>query len=116
MKGKSGLFAAAMLLASMLGTMSAGATSTPNATYKKAVEVTGCLQQGPVAREYLLKGDDGKTWGINERDMMINNYVGKTVTIAGDQVRPNADERSSGGAQQYLRARDVAVDGENCSR
>jgi hypothetical protein len=66
-------------------------------------EVTGCLEQGSTAKEYLLKASDGTTWGINEADMLMNNYVDHTVTVSGDRVHPTAAERND--AQHFLRAR-----------
>jgi hypothetical protein len=54
--------------------------------------------------------------GINETDMLMNNYVGHTVTIAGDSTRATASERSAGGAQHYLHAYDVVVDSSTCNK
>ncbi len=116
MKSIIRIWIAAMMLVGTVGLTSAHATNASQATYRNPVEVTGCLQQGPVAKEYLLRTGDGTTWGINEADMMINNYVDQTVTVVGDAMRPTAGERTAGGAQHYLRAMDLVVDSESCQK
>ncbi len=114
MKTTIGIWVAAMMFVGTWGITSAHAANASPATYQKPVEITGCLQQGPVAKEYLIRTSDGTTWGINEADMMINNYVHQTVTVVGDAMRPTAGERTAGGAQHYLRAMDLAVESETC--
>jgi hypothetical protein len=115
MKSVIRIWVAAMMLVVSMGLTSAHAANPSQATYKP-VEVTGCLQQGPVAKEYLIQGSDGTTWGINEADMYVNNYVGQTVTVVGDAMRPTADERTDGGPQHYLRAMDLVVESESCQK
>jgi len=107
MKSIIRIWVAAVMFGSTLGVLGAHATNPSQAAYNKTVEVTGCLQQGPVAKEYLMRASDGTTWGVNEADMMINNYVDQTVTVVGDAARPTAEERSDGGAQRYLKALDL---------
>jgi hypothetical protein len=116
MKSIIRIWVAAMMLVGALGLNSAYAANPSRATYRQPVEVTGCLQQGPVAKEYLVRASDGTTWGINEADMYVNNYVGQTVTVVGDAMRPTADERTAGGAQHYLRAMDLVVESESCRK
>jgi len=101
-----------------LGTLGLGsAYAAPSAHHMtKATEITGCLQQGPDAKEYLIQATDGTTWGVNEADMHMNNYVGKTVTVSGDQMRPTAAERTDGGASHYLQARDIVVESQSCQK
>jgi hypothetical protein len=48
--------------------------------------------------------------------MYVNNYVGQTVTVVGDAMRPTADERIDGGAQHYLKAMDLVVESERCQK
>ena len=104
--------ASAVFLVSTLGLSTAYAA--PSAT--EAIEITGCLEQGPVAKEYLLQASDGTTWGVNEADLRMNNYVGRRVTVAGDATHPTAAERTDGGAKHYLRAMDIVVESESCSK
>ncbi len=103
-----------------LGTLGLGSAYAAPASApitRGATEITGCLQQGPDAKEYLIQASDGTKWGVNEdRDMMLNDYVGKTVTIAGDHIRPTAAERTDGGASRYLLARDVVVESQGCQK
>jgi hypothetical protein len=108
--------ASAVFLASTLGLSTAYATPSATHSKTKAIEITGCLEQGPVAKEYLLQASDGTTWGVNEADLRINNYVGRTVTVAGDATHPTAAERMDGGAKQYLRAMDIVLESESCSK
>jgi hypothetical protein len=116
MKNTISMWTTAIMFVGTLGIASAPAASASQTTYRKPVEITGCLQQGPVAKEYMLKASDGTTWGVNEIDMMMNNYVGQTVTVVGDVMRPTSSERTAGGAHQYLRARDLVVESETCQR
>ena len=116
MKSTISMWAATMMFVGALGLTSAHAANPSRATYRQPVEVTGCLQQGPAAKEYLIQASDGTTWGINEADMYVNNYVGQTVTVVGDAMRPTADERTDGGAQHYLRAMDLVVESESCQK
>jgi hypothetical protein len=115
MKNTIVMWATAIMFVGTLGMASAPAASAQT-TYRKPVEITGCLQQGPVAKEYMLKASDGTTWGVNEIDMMMNNYVGQTVTVVGDVMRPSAGERTDGGAHHYLRARDLVVESDTCQK
>jgi hypothetical protein len=116
MKTKIGVWVATMMFVGTLGITSAHAANASQATYRNPVEVTGCLQQGPVAKEYLIRSSDGTTWGVNEADMMMNNYVDQTVTVVGDGMRPTAAERTDGGAQHYVRALDLVVESETCQK
>lgn len=99
-----------------VGVTSVYAANATQATYRKPVEVTGCLEQGPVAKEYLIRGNDGTTWGVNEADMMMNHFVDKKVTVVGDAMRPTADEKIDGGAQHYIKAMDLVLESERCPK
>jgi len=48
--------------------------------------------------------------------MMMNNYLDHSVTIAGNLMRPTADERAAGGAQHFLRAYDLVVESDSCKQ
>jgi len=99
-----------------LGSLAMYAKPASHSTSRTPTEVTGCLEQGPTAKEYLLKASDGTTWGVNETDMLMNDYVDHTVTVSGDITHPNASERSVGGAHHYLRAYDVVVESRTCQK
>jgi len=116
MKRKLAIPAAALLFLGTFGLGSALAAPSTSASQAKPVELTGCLQTGPAAKEYLLHTNDGKTWGINEKDMLMNNYVGKTVTVSGDPAHLTSTERKEGAAQHYLLARDIVVEHQSCQK
>ena len=112
---KIGVWATAIMFAGTLGTFTAQAAPPTKAAKNGAVEVTGCLESGPAAKEYLVRTNDGTTWGVMETDMMMNNYVDHEVTVAGDIIHPTASERSTG-AQHFLRAYDLVVESGNCHK
>jgi hypothetical protein len=116
MKATISLWITTLMFFCTLGTLAAQAAPAPNTVSRQPVEVTGCLEQGPTAKEYLLKTSDGTTWGITETDMLMNNYVDHTVTISGDRMHPTAAERSAGGAQHFLRAFDLVVESGTCNK
>ena len=97
-----------------LGTLALYGAPASHSASRTPTAVTGCLEQGPTAKEYLLKAGDGTTWGINETDMLMNNYVDHTVTVSGDRMHPTATERND--AQHFLRAYDVVVESSNCQK
>jgi hypothetical protein len=108
--------AATIFFVGTLGLIGAYAAPTQTASRKSPVEITGCLQQGPAAKEYLIRTSDGTSWGINEGDLLLNNYLGKSVTVSGDSTHPTASERSAGGAQHFVKAMDVVVESESCQQ
>jgi len=116
MKARISLWITAGMFFCTMGTFSAYATPASNASYKKPIEITGCLEQGPTAKEYLLKTSDGTTWGVIEKDMLMNDYVDRTVTVSGDPLHPTAEERSAGGAHHFVRAYDVVVESSTCQK
>lgn len=114
MKTTIGVWLAAFAVALTLGLAPAYAASSHMA-YGKTIEVTGCLQQGPVAKEYMIHDSNGQTWGVNETEYLyLNHYVGQKVTVTGDVMHPTMTERKDGGAHHYVDARDIVVDSEHC--
>jgi hypothetical protein len=116
MKSTLGICTTTIMFLGSFGLAGAYAAPSETGSHRSPVEITGCLQQGPTAKEYLLQASDGTTWGINETDMLMNGYVGRTVTVAGDATHPNASERTAGGAHRYLMARDIVVENETCQK
>ena len=116
MKANIGIWAAAIMFAGTFGTVTAQATSASKASYRTPVEVTGCLEQGPAAKEYVIRASDGTTWGIRESDMLMNNYVDHEVTVSGDPVHPTASERAAADVHHFIRAYDVAVESNSCHK
>ena len=109
-----GIWTAALALFFTLGLAEAYAAPASHFANGKTVELTGCLKQGPIAKEYMIQNSDGVTWGVNEADLYLNHYVGQDVTIAGSTMRPTTAERKDGGAHHYLEAMDVAVNSQHC--
>ena len=110
------LSTAALLFFVTAALTDAAASTNSSTSGSRAIEVTGCLQPGPVAQEYIVQASDGTSWGINEKDLMLNDYIGKTVTVAGDPARASVEERKSGDASHYLLARDVVVEHRSCQQ
>jgi len=117
MKATISLWIATIMFFGTLGALAAFATPAPNtAAVPGTTEITGCLQPGPTAKEYLLKTSDGTTWGITETDMLMNDYIDHTVTVSGNRMHPTVAEKSAGGAQHFLRAYDIVVDNSTCQK
>src|SRR5215467_3664762 len=98
MKATVSLGITAAMFFGTLGSLALYAKPASHSASRTPTEVTGCLEQGPTAKEYLLKASDGTVWGINESDMLMNNYVDHTVTVSGDVTHPTASERTAGEA------------------
>ncbi len=60
MKRKLSITASALLFLGTAGLSTALAAPAPR---PGTTEVTGCLQSGPVAKEYLIRSSDGTTLG-----------------------------------------------------
>ncbi|MGA9565078.1 MAG: hypothetical protein WBS19_06105 [Candidatus Korobacteraceae bacterium] len=116
MRTKVGIWATAIMFAGSFGIVTAHATSASKASYRAPVEVTGCLEQGPAAKEYVLKANDGTTWGIRESGMLMNDYVDHEVTVSGDPIHPSTSERAAADAHHFMRAYDVAVESSSCQK
>ena len=116
MKRTMGILATSIMFVGTVGLGTAFAAPAATGAHRGPISVTGCLQQGPVAKEYLLHASDGTTWGVNETDMHMNNYLGKTVTVSGDAMHSTASEEKAGGAHHYLKAFDVLVESQSCQK
>jgi hypothetical protein len=64
------------------------AQDTTKTTHKKTRTLTGCLQKGDDAKEYMLTTAKGATWEIKSDSLNLGDHVGHRVTITG--VLPNA--------------------------
>ena len=109
-----GIWTAALALFFTLGLAEAYAAPASHSGYGKTVELTGCLQQGPTAKEYMIQNGDGVTWGVNEADLYLNHYVGQNVTITGSTMRATTAERKDGGAHHSVEAMDIEVNSQHC--
>jgi transcriptional antiterminator Rof (Rho-off) len=50
---------------------------------KKARTLTGCLQKGDGADEYVMTAKNGSTWELRSDSVNLAPHVGHTVTITG---------------------------------
>ncbi|HVO63501.1 MAG TPA: hypothetical protein VMT53_21435 [Terriglobales bacterium] len=123
MRNTVSMWIVAMMFISICAVSSAFAAPAP--APRGALVVTGCLQQGPLAKEYLLTANDnGTVWGVTsaDRDMYLNTYVGKTVTITGSAESPSAlhvtraSSEKDAGATHFLKGSDVLVESETCQK
>jgi hypothetical protein len=64
------------------------AQETTKITHKKTRTMTGCLQKGDDAKEYVLTTAKGGTWELKSDSLNLGDHVGHRVTITG--VVPNA--------------------------
>ncbi len=62
----------------LLGTSGNAADLKP-----KAITVTGCLQTGPGANEFMLTTKPGKKYEVVSKTLVLAGHVGHTVTIKG---------------------------------
>jgi hypothetical protein len=57
---------------------------------KKVRTLTGCLQKGDGANEYVLSAKNGSTWELRSDSVDLAPHVGHTVTITGTASRAHA--------------------------
>ena len=57
--------------------------STTKTTHKKTRALTGCLQKGDSANEYVLTTASGGTWEIKSDNVTLGDHVGHNVTVTG---------------------------------
>ena len=109
----------AFVLALSLG--SVALTAQEKATKHKAVTVTGCLQKGDEAGEYLITSEDGKRYGLHSKDVDLSKHVGHKVTVTGTKMREADKEKkeqekkeAGGGEYADLQVTDVTHISESC--
>lgn len=61
------------------------AQDTDTGTKSKAEirTITGCLEKGKKADEFMLKGDDGSTWEVRSSTVALGEHVGHEVSATG---------------------------------
>lgn len=70
----------------------------------KPITVTGCLQTGPGANEFMLTTKRGKKYAVVSTSLALAGHVGHTVTIKGNL-------RSAG----HIRATSLSMVSPTCS-
>jgi hypothetical protein len=59
---------------------------SPEQARKLAIQtktITGCLQKGYEPDEFLIKGEDGKVWGLRSSAVKLDGHLGHKVTVSG---------------------------------
>jgi hypothetical protein len=59
------------------------AQDMPSKSKSNVRTITGCLQKGDSADEFLLTADDGSTWEVRSDKAALADHVGHTVTLTG---------------------------------
>jgi hypothetical protein len=58
--------------------------------------VTGCLQKGDEPDEFMITGEDGKTWGLRPSgDVKLADHLGHKVTVTGAATRESKEEKAA---------------------
>jgi hypothetical protein len=61
---------------------------TANTNKDTIMNVTGCLAQGDSKNEYMIKGDNGKSFGLRpETGVDLTAHLGHKVTITGTPMK-----------------------------
>src|SRR5262245_1419201 len=62
----------------------------------RTMTVTGCLKQEPKEKnEYLITGEDGKTWGLKSNTVKLSEHLNHKVTVTG-KVTKGGHESEAG--------------------
>jgi hypothetical protein len=54
--------------------------------------VTGCLEKGDEAGEFVITGDDSKKWELRSSTVKLDEHVGHKVTVTGAATRDTKGE------------------------
>jgi hypothetical protein len=85
-KYSSGILTGALGLALAFG-LTPRAESKDKAGAKitgQTITATGCLtKEAKEKNEYLITGEDGKTWGLKSTTVKLNDHLNHKVTITG---------------------------------
>ena len=62
----------------------------------QTMTVTGCVKQEPKEKnEYLITGEDGKTWGLKSRTVKLSEHLNHKITVTG-KVTKGGHESEAG--------------------
>jgi len=74
------------------------------------VTATGCLTQDPKEKnEYMITGEDGKTWGLKSKSVNLSSHLNHKVTVTG-KVTKEEHENETGD----LNVSDLKMVSETC--
>lgn len=76
----------------------------------QTMTVTGCLKQEPKEKnEYLMTGEDGKTWGLKSSSVKLSEHLNHKITVTG-KVTKGGHESEAGD----LRVSDLKMISQTC--
>ena len=111
----------AFVLALSLGSGALAAQENQTkATKRKATTVTGCLQKGDEAGEYVIASEDGKRYGLHSDAVDLSKHVGHKVTVTGTKMHEAKEKKEQGkkeaGGGEYadLQVTNVTHISESC--
>lgn len=70
-------------------------TTAQKPMHHHSMEVTGCLQKGDEAGEYMITGEDGKTYDLRSHAVKLSEHVGHKVTITGVRHHETKSEEAN---------------------
>lgn len=75
----------------------AGAQQKASPSVKgETVTATGCVTQDPKEKnEYMITGEDGKTWGLKSNTVKLSQHLNHKVTVTG-KVTKGGHESEAG--------------------
>jgi len=72
--------------------------------------VTGCIQkQEKEKNEYLVKGEDGKTWGLKSSSVKLADHLNHKVTVTGKVTKEGHEDEAGD-----LNVTSLKMVSENC--
>ena len=84
MKYSTAIFTGALGLAMAFGPSPAVGKDKDGAKAGQILSATGCLTKDAKEKnEYVITGEDGKTWGLKSTTVKLNDHVNHKVTITG---------------------------------
>lgn len=66
----------------------------------KPVKVTGCLQNGDEADEFVMTDKAGKKYELTSKSVKLAEHVGHTVTVKGSPVPEEKEEKEAKGENE----------------
>ena len=81
------------------------------------VTVTGCLAKGDEAKEYAIKGEDGKTYGLySSKGMNLGEHLNHKVTITGKVTKEREGKKEAGRPEEseHLKVTNLTMVSTTC--
>ena len=76
----------------------------------QTMTATGCLtKEAKEKNEYIITGDDGKTWGVKSDTVKLNDHLNHKITVTGKVTKGG-----HGNEAGDMNVSDVKMVSENC--